>query len=177
MTKRFDREVGHIRHHQQTFCGLKHYDFNQVSSFSYEQLFQCIRELKLTYKDAEQMFRRMVFNIIARNCDDHTKNFSFLIKKGKNWELAPAYDLCHAYRLGSQWVSQHALSINGKRTGITQHDLLSIAQGISMKSKKASEIINEINATVQNWRVFADELNVDPELQNEIQHTLLDPSK
>lgn len=176
MTKRFDREAGHTKHHLQTFCGLKHYDYNQVSSFSYEQLFQCMRELKLTYKDAEQMFRRMVFNVIARNCDDHTKNFSFLLKKGKNWELAPAYDLCHAYRPGSPWVSQHALSINGKRTGITRHDLLSIARGISMKSKKAAEIINEINATVQNWRTFADELNVDPELRNQIQHTLLDLS-
>ena len=101
---------------------------------------------------------------------------SFLLQKGENWELAPAYDLCHAYRPGSPWVSQHALSINGKRQ--TLHDMIFyMAQGISMKSKKAAEIIIEINATVQNWRTFADELNVDTELRNEIQHTLLDLSK
>ena len=177
MTKRFDREAGQIKHHVQTFCGLKHFDYNQVSSFSYEQLFQCMRELKLTYKDAEQMFRRMVFNVIARHCDDHTKNFSFMLKRGSTWELAPAYDLCHAYRPGSQWVSQHALSINGKRTGIIRKDFLSVAKGISMKSKKAAEIIDEINATIQNWKTFADEANVHPELRDQIQHTLLDLSK
>ena len=177
MTKRFDREAGHIKHHVQTFCGLKHFDYNQVSSFSYEQLFQCMRELKLTYKDAEQMFRRMVFNVIARNCDDHTKNFSFMLKKGLTWELAPAYDLCHAYRPGSQWVSQHALSINGKRKGITRKDLLNVGKSISMKSKKAVEIIDQINKKVQKWKTFADKVHVESALRDEIQHTLLDLSK
>ncbi|HOY13011.1 MAG TPA: type II toxin-antitoxin system HipA family toxin, partial [Saprospiraceae bacterium] len=136
MTKRFDREGGDVKHHVQTFCALKHFDYNQVKSFSYEQLFQCMRELKLTYADAEQMFRRMVFNVIAKNCDDHTKNFAFLLKQGGKWELAPAYDLCHAYRPGSEWVSQHALSINGKRKEITKADLLVI--GDSIRCKKAS---------------------------------------
>jgi len=177
MTKRFDRDAGHIKHHMQTFCGLKHFDYNQVNSFSYEQLFQSMRELKLTYKDAEQMFRRMVFNVIARNCDDHTKNFSFLLKKGSTWELAPAYDLCHAYRPGSQWVSQHALSINGKRKDITRRDLLNVGKSISMKRKKVAEIIDEIIRTVQNWKTFANEVNVDPLLRDEIQNTLLDLSK
>ncbi|MBO6792822.1 MAG: type II toxin-antitoxin system HipA family toxin [Balneolaceae bacterium] len=177
MTKRFDRETGYIKHHVQTFCGLKHFDYNQVTSFSYEQLFQCMRELKLTYKDAEQMFRRMVFNVIARNCDDHTKNFSFMLKKGEKWDLAPAYDLCHAYRPGSQWVSQHALSINGKRKDITRKDLLSVGASISMKSKKAAEIIDEINEIVHNWKTYADQVKIDPLLRDEIQHTLLDLAK
>lgn len=109
MTKRFDRQDGEIKHHIQTFCALKHFDFNFVNSFSYEQLFQTMRELKLDYRDMEQMFRRMVFNVIARNCDDHTKNFSFRLKKDSQWELAPAYDICHAYRPGSEWVSQTCL--------------------------------------------------------------------
>jgi serine/threonine-protein kinase HipA len=112
MTKRFDREGDHIKHHIQTFCAIKHFDFNLVNSFSYEQLFQTMRELKLSYQDMEQMFRRMVFNVISRNCDDHTKNFAFRLKKDQKWNLAPAYDICHAYRPGSEWVSQHALSIN-----------------------------------------------------------------
>lgn len=175
MTKRFDREGGEVKYHIQSFCALKHFDFNQVNSFSYEQLFQCMRELKLSYADAEQMFRRMVFNVIARNCDDHTKNFSFLLKQGGKWELAPAYDLCHAYRPGSEWVSQHALSINGKRNEITKADLLVI--GESIRCKKASEIIDEINDTVNQWKKFANEVNVNTILSDEIAKTHLNLKK
>jgi serine/threonine-protein kinase HipA len=171
MTKRFDREGAEVKHHTQTFCALKHFDFNLVNSFSYEQLFQCMRELKLSYKDAEQMFKRMVFNVIARNCDDHTKNFSFLLKKEGKWELAPAYDVCHAFRPGSEWVSQHALSINGKRKDITKADLLVV--GKSINSKKASEIIDEINYTVNQWKTFANGVNVKTYLRDEIAKTLL----
>jgi serine/threonine-protein kinase HipA len=171
MTKRFDREAN-TKHHVQTFCALKHFDYNLVNSFSYEQLFQCMRELKLTYAEAEQMFRRMVFNVIARNCDDHTKNFSFLLKQNGHWELSPAYDLCHAYRPGSEWVSQHALSINGKRKDITRADLLVI--GESIRCKKAGEIIGEINETVGAWKRYADEVGVEKRLRDEIGGTLLD---
>jgi serine/threonine-protein kinase HipA len=171
MTKRFDREGNEMKHHIQTFCALKHFDYNLVNSFSYEQLFQCMRELKLTYADAEQMFRRMVFNVIARNCDDHTKNFSFILKQGGKWELSPAYDLCHAYRPDSEWVSQHALSINGKRKEITKADLLII--GKSIRCKKAPEIIDEINDTVNQWKVFANDVNVNATLKDEIAKTLL----
>jgi serine/threonine-protein kinase HipA len=171
MTKRFDREGGETKHHIQTFCALKHFDFNLVNSFSYEQLFQAMRELKLTYQDMEQMFRRMVFNVIARNCDDHTKNFSFRLKQGGNWELAPAYDVCHAYRPGSEWVSQHALSMNGKRKNITKEDMMLI--GTSIKCKKASEIIDHINDEVNYWQQYANEVNVSPELRDGIAKTLL----
>lgn len=171
MTKRFDRQGNDVKHHIQTFCALKHFDYNLMNSFSYEQLFQCMRELKLSYADAEQMFRRMVFNVIARNCDDHTKNFSFLLKQGGKWELAPAYDICHAYRPGSEWVSQHAMSINGKRKEITIADLLLV--GKSIRCKKASEIIAEINNTVNQWEKFADEVHVNSMLRDEIAETLL----
>ena len=171
MTKRFDREGGSTKHHIQTFSALKHFDYNSVTSFSYEQLFQTMRELKLTYPEAEQMFRRMVFNVAARNCDDHTKNFSFRLKKDARWELAPAYDLCHAYQPDHRWVSQHALSINGKRTDITREDLLEI--GRSIKNKKASEVIDEINATVAQWKQYADETAVSPGLRDRIAKTLV----
>ncbi|NCP84389.1 MAG: type II toxin-antitoxin system HipA family toxin [Bacteroidetes bacterium] len=171
MTKRFDRAGGDKKHHIQTFCALKHFDYNLVNSFSYEQLFQCMRELRLSYADAEQMFRRMVFNVIARNCDDHTKNFSFILKQSEKWELAPAYDVCHAYRPGSDWVSQHALSINGKRKDITKSDLLVI--GESIRCKKASEIIDEINDTVEQWNNYADAVNVESKLRDEINRTLV----
>ena len=171
MTKRFDREGTETKHHVQTFCAMKHFDYNLIRSFSYEQLFQCMRELKLTYADAEQMFRRMVFNVIARNCDDHTKNFSFLLRQGGTWELAPAYDLCHAYRPGSEWVSQQALSINGKRKNIEKADLLAV--GESIRCKKAAEIVDEIKNTVHQWKDFADEVNVKGSLRDEIANTLL----
>lgn len=171
MTKRFDREGGEIKHHIQTFCAIKHFDFNQVNSFSYEQLFQTLRELKLDYQDTEQMFRRMVFNVIAQNCDDHTKNFSFRLKKEGKWELSPAYDICYAYRPDNRWISQHALSINGKRKDITKEDLLSVESTI--KTKKAVSIINEISETVSQWKKFADEVNVFPELRDRIDKTLI----
>ena len=171
MTKRFDREGGTTKHHIHTFCAMKHFDYNLVTSFSYEQLFQTMRELKLPYPDAEQLFRRMVFNVLARNCDDHTKNFAFRLKKDGKWELAPAYDVCHAYQPKHKWVSQHALSINGKRTDISKDDLLTI--GKSIKSKKAAETIEQISNTVNQWKTFADAVKVSPNLRDEIAATLI----
>ena len=171
MTRRFDRTNENEKIHIQTFCAIQHFDFNNVNVFSYEQLFQTMRELKLSYQDAEQMFRRMVFNVLARNCDDHTKNFSFRLKKEGKWELAPAYNVCHAYKPDHKWVSHHALSINGRRAGITREDLVTI--GKSIRSKKAESIIEEINLTVRRWRDFADEVNVMPRLRDEIEGTLI----
>lgn len=171
MTRRFDREGSYTKHHIQTFCAMKHFDYNRVNSYSYEQLFQTMRELKLTYAEAEQMFRRMVFNVIARNCDDHSKNFSFILKQGDRWRLAPAYDLCHAYRPGSEWVSRHALSVNGKRENITREDLIVI--GRSIRNKKAEEIIDQVNDTVHNWNYYADKAGVDKDKKVSIEKTLI----
>ena len=166
MTKRFDREQGGQKYHIQTLCAMQHYDFNQITSFSYEQLFQTMRLLRLPFPQAEQMYRRMVFNVIARNCDDHTKNFAFRLKKGQEWELTPAYDVCFAYRPDSHWVSQHNLSINGKRAHITREDLLVVAK--SMNIKKAKNIVDEISETVKQWSNFAEEVQVDEKLQRHI---------
>lgn len=166
MTKRFDREDGDQKHHIQTLCAMQHYDFNQITSFSYEQLFQTMRLLKLPYPQAEQLYRRMVFNVIARNCDDHTKNFAFRLKKEGDWELSPAYDICFAYRPDSDWVSQHNLSINGKRTYITREDLLTVAK--SMNIKKANTIIQQIDQAVKKWYEFAEAANVDQKMKESI---------
>ncbi|SHM65564.1 type II toxin-antitoxin system HipA family toxin [Flavobacterium xanthum] len=171
MTKRFDREGGEQKHHVQTLCAMQHYDFSQITSFSYEQLFQTMRLLRLPYPEAEQMYRRMVFNVIARNCDDHTKNFAFRLKKDGNWELAPAYDICFAYRPGSDWVSQHNLSINGKRKDITKADLLIVAK--SMNIKKAEAIIQKISDTVTNWHEYAAIAKVDIKLKETISNAHL----
>jgi len=172
MTKRFDRVDGDIKHHIQTLCAINHFDYNAVNSFSYEQLFQTMRELKLSYPEAEQMFRRMVFNVMSRNCDDHTKNFAFVLKKSGQWELAPAYDLCHAYKPGHQWVSQHILSVNGKRKGINKNDLLLI--GNSIKCKQAAIIIEEIESTVMNWKKYANQVGVSDNLTDAIEKTIKD---
>lgn len=171
MTKRFDREGSQTKHHIQTWCAIRHVDYNDVRSFSYEQLFQTMRELRLTYPEAEQMFRRMVFNVLAKNCDDHTKNFSFRLKQGEKWELAPAYDLCHAYRPGSQWVSQHSLSVNGKREGINREDLMEVAK--AMNIKKGATIIDEVQTVTKNWVNYADEVGVNEKLRDRIASTLV----
>ncbi|MCK5148298.1 type II toxin-antitoxin system HipA family toxin [bacterium] len=171
MTRRFDREGPDIKHHIQTLCAMQHYNFNDIHSFSYEQLFQVMRMLRLPYPQAEQMFRRMVFNVLAQNCDDHTKNFAFRLRQNNSWELAPAYDLCHAYRPDSPWVAQHALSINGKRKHITRDDLLAVAK--SMNIKKAGPIINDIRDTVTMWKHYAEQCGVDPDLRDAIFRTLL----
>ena len=171
MTQRFDREDGDIKHHIQTFCAMQHFDFNNVNSYSYEQLFQTMRLLRLPYPQAEQMFRRMVFNVMARNCDDHTKNFAFRLRKGQNWELTPAYDMCHAFRPGSEWVSQHALSINGKRNAITKEDLVTVAK--LMNIKKAREIIQQTSEVIKNWTSFAEETKIEVKLKEAIKTTLI----
>jgi len=171
MTKRFDRSEGNIKHHIQTFCAIKHFDYNEVNSFSYEQLFQTMRELRLSYQEAEEMFRRMVFNVLSRNCDDHTKNCSFRLKQNGTWELAPAYDICHAYKPDSIWVSQHALSINGKRKNITLDDFLTI--GKSMNIKNAKDIIMQVGETVSEWDKFAKQAGVDAAKKMAIKETLI----
>ena len=170
MTKRFDREGDGIKHHVQTFCAMQHADFTQMNSFSYEQLFQCMRQLKLTYPEAEQLYKRMVFNILATNCDDHTKNFAFLLKKGGKWELAPAYDVCYSYNPQSAWVSQHTLSLRGKRTGFTRQDLLQF--GKENSAKKASKILLKTQSVLTKWPKYAAMAGVSKSLYETIQQHL-----
>ena len=171
MTKRFDREDGNSKLHVQSFCAMRHYDFNEVNLYSYEQLFETMRILHLSYSQAEQLFRRMTFNVLSRNCDDHTKNFSFLMDKSGTWKLSPAYDICHAYRPNSDWVSQHALSINNKRKNITKNDLLEVAR--QMNVKKAENIIIQIAGIIDKWNDYADKVKLDLQLKEAIAKTLI----
>ncbi len=171
MTRRFDRPAGGGKIHVQSFYALQHYDFNDITSFAYEQLFQTMRQLRLPYPQAEQLYRRMVFNVIARNCDDHTKNFAFVMDIQGTWKLAPAFDVCHAYRPGSTWVSQQSLSVNGKRTGISSDDLLQVAR--SMSIKKADQILKQINGVVNHWSKYAEQTKVNGDLREAIKKTLI----
>jgi serine/threonine-protein kinase HipA len=169
MTKRFDRE-GNVKHHIQSLCGLQHYDFNDMYGYSYEQMFMTMRLLRLTYPEAEQMFRRMVFNVLATNYDDHTKNFSFILKKNEQWRLSPAYDLCFSFDPTNHWVSKQTLSVNGKRLGITKEDLMTIAKDNNIK--KGEKIIEDINSIVKLWNKYAKQAEVRKDLKERINDNL-----
>jgi len=173
MTRRFDRPDGNSKLHMQSFCAMRHFDFNDVGAYSYEQLFQTMRSLRLDYPQAEQQYRRMVFNVLARNCDDHTKNFAFIMNKTGQWKLSPAFDVCHAYRPGSPWVSQQSLTVNGKRQRITRDDLLQVAE--QMNIKKANAIVDEIIAAIKKWPDFAAECHIDEPLKRAIENTFVKP--
>lgn len=171
MTQRFDRKPGNIKVHMQSFFAMQHFDFNDINSFAYEQLFETMRALGLPYPQAEQLFRRMVFNVLARNCDDHTKNFAFLMTEDGKWRLSPAFDLCHSYRPGSTWVSRQSLSVNGKRQNIRRDDFLSVAK--QMNIKKAPSIVTDINKIVSNWHEYAEQTKVTTDLRDSIDKTLV----
>ena len=162
MTKRFDRIENNQKLHLQTLCGLCHYDFNDPAAYSYEQAFQAMRQLRLPYTDAEQLFTRMVFNVISRNMDDHTKNFAFLMNKQGTWSLSPAYDVTYAFNPSNKWLARHQMSVNGKRENITPGDLISV--GKQMNIKKAREIIGHVQSVVSNWTIYAQKAEI-PEMQ------------
>jgi len=159
MTKRFDREEDGEKLYTQTWCALAHFDRDE--RFAYEQIFQTMRKLYLPYSEIEQMFRRMVFNVVARNHDDHTKNHTFIMNKQGVWSLAPAYDLCYSYAPSGKWTSQHQLSLSGKRSEFQLEDLLMVAKKADVK--KAKQIIKEIVATISKWESYAKNANVKEE--------------
>lgn len=173
MTQRFDRGTHNQKFHYQSLCALQHWDFNQIASYSYEQVFQTLNALKLSYNEAEQLFRRMVFNVLAQNCDDHTKNFGFLYHPAtRKWKLAPAFDVSFAYNPTGITASQHALSVNGKRqkSQITSADFLAVAKYAGIK--KAQSIITQITEVVNNWPSYAEKTQVPPKLSQHIKSCL-----
>ena len=152
LTKRFDRENGR-KLHMQTLCGMAHYDFRLKNGYSYEQAFNVMRRLRLPYSQAQEMFRRIVFNVVVRNQDDHTKNISFLMDPSGQWRLSPAYDMGFAFNPKGAWTATHQMSINGKFDNITRADLLSLANANNIKN--ASEIIDHVCETAAGWPELA----------------------
>ena len=157
LTKRFDRHRGG-KIHMQTLCGIAHYDYRNPRSYSYEQAFNVMRALRLPYSQAQEMFRRMVFNVIIRNQDDHTKNISFLMDRQGKWRLSPAYDMGFAYNPKGGWTSQHQMSVNGKFDGISRKDLLEFARRNNIKD--AAETIDRIAEVSSRWPILARECEV-----------------
>ena len=157
LTKRFDRKEGK-KVHMQTLCGIAHFDYRLHRAYSYEQAFNVMRALRLTYSEAQQMFRRMVFNVVVRNQDDHTKNISFLMDEDGKWRLSPAYDMCYAYNPNGGWTATHQMSINGKYDGITREDLLIFASMNNIKD--AALIIDEVCEAVSQWPNIANDCKI-----------------
>ena len=157
MTRRFDRPGGR-KLHMQTLCGIAHYDFNMAGAYSYEQVFTVMRRLRLSKAEATEQYRRMVFNVIARNQDDHTKNIAFLMGPDGKWKLSPAYDVIYSHNPAGQWTNQHQMSLNGKRDNFSLEDLNTVAESISLT--RTDKVVNEVFAAVERWPEFAREAGV-----------------
>ena len=154
MTRRFDR-TGNVKHHLQSLCAIAHLDFNQRGTHDYSQYLMTIDALRLGDAARQEAFRRIAFNVMAANCDDHTKNHAFLLEQGKPWALTPAYDLTHAFNPRGQWTYQHLMSVEGKFIGITRADLLRVADRFRVPSAKAS--LDAVREAVRDWPRFGKE--------------------
>lgn len=159
MTKRFDRD-GNAKHHMSSLCAIAHLDYKQRATHAYEQLFQVVAELDIGDTALTETFRRMVFNVMSRNCDDHTKNFAFLLRDGGSWEISPAYDVTHAHNPKGEWTSQHLMSVNGKFDGIEDSDLLSVSDRFSVP--RARDVIKDVRHAIGSWSEFAGKAEISP---------------
>lgn len=169
MTRRFDREANGRKLHMQSLCALAHFDFNQAGAHAYEQAFLTIRQLELPMQAVEQQFRRMAFNIVARNQDDHVKNIAFLMDKQGQWSLAPAFDVTYSYNSAGDWTATHQMSMNGKRDDFTMEDFRACARSAMMKRGRAEAIVEEVQNAVKRWPEFAAQARVGEEWQQLIQ--------
>lgn len=162
MTRRFDRGEHGKKIHMQSLCAMGHYDFNRPGEYSYEQALGIIQKLNLGHPAMQELFRRMVFNILARNHDDHTRNIAFLMDRKGNWRLSPAYDMIWSYKADSPWVSRHQMCVNGKQDNITIDDILAVANQYMIKNSK--EIFLRVHDSVSRWEEFACQAKVEPDM-------------
>jgi len=169
MTQRFDRTLDGEKIHIQTLAAIGH--LNRDITCSYEQGFEVIRKLNLPYPEAEEFYKRMVFNVMSRNHDDHTKNHSFMMNKEGKWSLAPAYDLCYSYSSTGQWTAQHQMSLNGKRSNFEYSDLVAVAK--KMEIKDYDKIIGNIAEVISKWKGYAIDAGVKNDHLINIQNNLL----
>jgi serine/threonine-protein kinase HipA len=168
MTKRFDRLRGGEKIHMQSLGALQHFDYNQAGAYSYEQALLTIRQLNLSIEALEEQFRRMVFNIVARNQDDHVKNIAFLMNQEAQWSLAPAFDVTYSYNPTGAWTETHQMTLNGKRDGFTMTDFRAAANSTNMKRGRAEAIVEEVSAIVKKWPQFANEAKLPEGIRDKI---------
>ena len=171
MTRRFDRLTGGAKLHMQSLGALAHFDFNQAGAYAYEQALLTIRQLKLPMAAVEEQFRRMVFNIVARNQDDHVKNIAFLMNQQGEWSLAPAFDVTYSYNPSGSWTATHQMTLNGKRDGFALEDFDACAKAALMKRGRAAKIIEEVQMAVRRWPEFAAGAELADEWRDKIQKT------
>ena len=155
MTRRFDRESDGSKLHMQSLAALAHLDFNSARTSAYEQAFAVMKQLELPMRSLEQQFRRMLFNVVARNQDDHVKNIAFLMDKSGVWSLSPAFDVTYAYNPAGLWTAQHQMTINGKSDDFTPADFKACAQVAGLKRGRHEEMLDEVTAAVENWSRYA----------------------
>ncbi len=172
MTRRFDRGPAGEKFHMQSLCAMAHFDFNQAGAYSYEQAFQVARRLNLPQPDLTELYRRALFNILARNQDDHTKNIAFLMDRRGGWRLAPAYDLIYAYNPNGAWTQRHQMTLAGKRENFTTKDLLDSASTADVKPAKAKSILKQVHSAVAAWQTHAESSNISAEWTEEIRRNL-----
>ena len=172
MTRRFDRLASGEKLHMQSLGALAHYDFNHAGAYAYEQALLVIRQLAMPMRAIEEQFRRMVFNIVARNQDDHVKNIAFLMDKAGNWSLAPAFDMTYSYNPSGAWTASHQMTLNGKQDNFALDDFKACAKAASMKRGRAGAIIKEVQETVSRWRSYAEDAGVPDDLRDKIQRVL-----
>ncbi len=172
MTRRFDRLEGGGKLHMQSLCALAHYDFNSAGAYAYEQAFLVLRQLDLPMAAVEEQFRRMAFNLVARNQDDHVKNIAFLMDQAGRWSLSPAFDVSYSYNPAGAWTDRHQMTLNGKRDGFTLADFQACAKTALMKRGRAEAILAEVQAAVARWPEFADAAKVAPAWRDQIQANL-----
>ncbi len=172
MTRRFDRTADGDKLHMQSLCAMAHYDFNMAGAYGYEQALLVIRQLGLSMDAVEEQFRRMVFNIIARNQDDHVKNIAFLMDKTGRWSLSPAFDVTYSYNPSGAWTSSHQMTLNGKRDQFVLEDFRACARSAAMKRGRAEAIIAEVRGAVSRWRDYAEAASIPAAWRDKIQETL-----
>jgi serine/threonine-protein kinase HipA len=160
MTRRFDRLANGKKLHMQSLGAIAHYDFNQAGAHGYEQALLVIRQLELPMSAIEQQFRRMVFNIVARNQDDHVKNIAFLMDQQGRWSLAPAFDMTYSYNPAGAWTASHQMTLNGKRDDFLLDDFEAAAKGASMQRGRAKAIVGEVQDVVRHWQDYAGKAGV-----------------
>lgn len=168
MTRRFDRPDEGGKLHMQTVGALEHVSYNEPGTYSYEQALLLIRGMRMGMASVEQLFRRMVFNVLARNQDDHVKNIALLMDRGGGWSLAPAYDVTWAWKPGNPWLDSHQMSINGKRDGFSVSDLRAVAGVAGLKRGRAERILQEVSEAVGGWRSIAEVAGVEEEMAERI---------
>ena len=171
ITKRFDRGDTGRKGHVQSLGAMQHFDFNDPSAYSYEQAVMTIRDLDLGMVAVEEQFRRAVFNVMARNQDDHVKNISFLMDRSGKWSLSPAYDVAYAYNPNGTWTRDHQMSMAGRRNGFERDDILRFAASIGVKKRRALEISDKVSASVQDWGKHAEAAEVAPRDMARIENT------